>query len=401
VSCLVDRETRIVGGPADRRTREGECLTLTTYRCNRLFSRPAYVLVAVIAIVLIAVLGWATPAGADSAQDIELLNLVNDYRASLGLTPLMISDQLRDAARKHSSDMGKYGFTGHSTVRSDWFKAGATPWDRMAACGYGYNACKGENVAAGYTTAAAVFAAWKGSASHDKNMRDPNFRVAGVSLVCVPGSKFTYYWTLDMGSCIDPTAKWVGKYGSVAGFSDVSCNHQCAGAIALLSERGIIKGMGDGRFCPDQPVARQQFAKMVVLTLGLPVGGIQACSFGDVTRQQVDATDPLYPAAYVAVCAAKNIAVGDQSGRFQPLNNMTRAQLVTMVARAVGVPDCAPNRATPFPQFDDGTHYRWAQRAYAAGLLKGLPGVESKGYDFWKNATRAEVCVLLANVIGR
>jgi len=76
----------------------------------------------------------------------------------------------------------------------------------MKAGGYNYNTCMGENIAAGYSTAAAVFEAWKKSSGHNANMLKAEFKVIGISLKVVPGTTYTYYWTTDFGGYVDPSA---------------------------------------------------------------------------------------------------------------------------------------------------------------------------------------------------
>jgi hypothetical protein len=49
--------------------------------------------------------------------------------------------------------------------------------------------------------------------------------------------------------------------------------HPYKTAIADLSKRGIIAGFEDGTFRSNACVTRQQFAKMIVKTLGLTVTG--------------------------------------------------------------------------------------------------------------------------------
>ena len=139
------------------------------------------------------------------------MKLINDYRASNGLQPLLVSDALSESGDRHSSDMGKYRFFDHYTQASDWFAKGASPWDRMAASGYTYNTWKGENIAAGYATAAQVFAGWKNSSSHNANMLKADFKVLGVSLVSTSGSPYVHYWTTDFGGYVDPTAHAIGS----------------------------------------------------------------------------------------------------------------------------------------------------------------------------------------------
>ncbi len=169
---------------------------------------------AIAAVVLIALMLVLLPAGAKavsySSQELQLVQLLNDYRTSRGLEPLMMSDLVSDAAEKHSSDMGKYGFFAHNTVQSDYFPVGADARVRLAMCGYAYPIAWGENIAAGFSGASAVIQAWKGSPDHDRLMTSSYYKVAGVGLVHVDGSPYGYYWTLNFGGYVDSTAHWVG-----------------------------------------------------------------------------------------------------------------------------------------------------------------------------------------------
>jgi uncharacterized protein YkwD len=153
----------------------------------------------------------AIPVSYD-AQEIDLVRAINEYRASRGLKPLLVSDALSLSCDRHSSDMGRYRFVDHYTTGgSDWFDLGASPWDRMAAGHYDYRTEKGENLAAGYREAAAVLAGWKASPTHDAVVLDPEYVVVGVSLVQVEGSPFGWYWTADFGGYADPTARPVDE----------------------------------------------------------------------------------------------------------------------------------------------------------------------------------------------
>ncbi|NLE73975.1 MAG: S-layer homology domain-containing protein [Actinobacteria bacterium] len=59
--------------------------------------------------------------------------------------------------------------------------------------------------------------------------------------------------------------------GAAPDFPDVPTHHPYHQAVYDLADRGIISGYSDGTFGPEQSVFRQQFAKMIVKTLGLPV----------------------------------------------------------------------------------------------------------------------------------
>ena len=53
-------------------------------------------------------------------------------------------------------------------------------------------------------------------------------------------------------------------------FPTFPATHPYYAAITDLASRGIIGGYQDGTFGPDNPVTRQQFAKMIVLAGGYP-----------------------------------------------------------------------------------------------------------------------------------
>ena len=127
------------------------------------------------------------------AEELAFMTLLNDYRAQHGLTPLLIDTSIQNAAEWMSTDMGQKNYFSHTD------SLGRTPWDRMCHFGYCHNTWKGENIAAGYSTGAAVFQGWKDSPGHDANMLGEHYRVMGLSRVHTPGSDFGVYWTNDFG----------------------------------------------------------------------------------------------------------------------------------------------------------------------------------------------------------
>lgn len=67
--------------------------------------------------------------------------------------------------------------------------------------------------------------------------------------------------------------------GATPDFSDVPVHHPYHDVVYNLADRGIISGFSDGTFGPERPVVRQQFAKMIVKTLALPVSAGDHCPF--------------------------------------------------------------------------------------------------------------------------
>jgi uncharacterized protein YkwD len=392
---------------------------------RRVALRALLLFVAVTSVLVLAGAVWAAPLRAAvsySSQEIAFVKLLNEYRESKGLEPLLVSDELSEAGDRHCFDMGTYSFFDHYTQESKWFSSGASPWDRMAASGYDYVTTKGENIAAGYSTASAVFAGWKASSGHNANMLSAKFKVVGVSLVNVSGSPYGYYWTTDFGGYIDSSAHSVGSEPTTtttsaatttsttvrtttttsppqsAVFSDVTGDTPYAAEIGLLAACGVVTGYADGTFGPDDPVLRQQFAKMIALATNWDVTQVLWCPFSDI-QSGLDTNDPCYPAAYIAACAARGVVTGETTSTFGPYHEVTRAQLITMVARASDLPSPPLGYQPPFGRFDPD-HYPWAAKAAYAGLLDGFEGM-GQDFDFWAPATRAEVCLLLSMLVDR
>jgi hypothetical protein len=58
--------------------------------------------------------------------------------------------------------------------------------------------------------------------------------------------------------------------GEDTGFSDVAYNDFAAAWIKKLADEGITKGCGNGKYCPNDPVTRDQMAVFLVRTFNLP-----------------------------------------------------------------------------------------------------------------------------------
>jgi hypothetical protein len=188
---------------------------------------------------------------------------------------------------------------------------------------------------------------------------------------------------------------------AIPSFPDVTASHPYYAAITHLASENIINGKADGKFYPNDAVMRQQFAKMIVKTMGHDVPADIVCPFADVSSTP-NPVDPLYPAKYVAVCALHGITVGKTPTTFDPFGNITRFQVLTMVVRAVDevkpgllvappgnfVPSWAPGLS---PQ-----HGANAARAEYNGLTLKL---SLSTLDPFGNMTRGEVAQVLHNVL--
>jgi len=154
-----------------------------------------------VAFGLAAVTAQPSASTASASLDAEeqlFASLINQYRQQNGLNTLMIDASLQDAAEWMSTDMGVNNYFSHTD------SLGRDPFVRMNAFGYDYNTWKGENIAAGTSSAQVAFDLWKASSSHNANMLNPNFKVMGIARDDTPDSDYGWYWTNDFGGYVVP-----------------------------------------------------------------------------------------------------------------------------------------------------------------------------------------------------
>lgn len=151
----------------------------------------------------IAMLLLSSPAGAatpgstalrPASLQSDVLSLVNGYRAANGLGAVSANGSLAAAATWMATDMATKNYFSHTSAD------GRSPQQRMAAFGYpAYSLYTGEDIAAGQTTAADVFAAWRASPAHNGVMLSPSFNAVGIGVASSPTSTYKWYWVADFG----------------------------------------------------------------------------------------------------------------------------------------------------------------------------------------------------------
>ncbi|MBD8946492.1 MAG: hypothetical protein EGR97_04150 [Clostridiales bacterium] len=120
--------------------------------------------------------------------------------------------------------------------------------------------------------------------------------------------------------------------GTKNNFTDVKSNEWYAGYISYLEKYGIIKGYADNTFRPDEAVTRAEFVSMTVRYYGL----FDKVSYPANTTKYSDINGKHW--AIKDISFAKNIGWlnGYADGTFRPDNNITRAEVVTVVNHATG-----------------------------------------------------------------
>lgn len=106
----------------------------------------------------------------------DLVELANKERMASGLKPLVINQQLVQAAQSKAEDMLNQDYFAHTSP------VGVTPWYWLEKAGYKYTAA-GENLARNFTDSNYVHQAWMDSASHKANILNKNYQEIGIAVV--------------------------------------------------------------------------------------------------------------------------------------------------------------------------------------------------------------------------
>ena len=167
-------------------------------------------------------------------------------------------------------------------------------------------------------------------------------------------------------------------------FSDVPSNAWYATAVNTLANMKIVEGIGNGKYAPANNMTRAEFA-----TICARIGELNAtkpCSFPDVEKTHW---------AYSYICAASENGwiYGYDTGKFGPNDNITRAQVVTLLNRVL-------NRdkvdADSYSKFSGQAGFRnWTDNVagswYYFDMIEAGNGhtnsVDSDGMEVWDSLT--------------
>jgi uncharacterized protein YkwD len=136
------------------------------------------------------------------AESQEFLRLINSYRKKNGLGALSLSQTLSAAAQHHSNSMANNSYFSHNIVPE-----GITWSQNVKNHGYRYTTYRGENIAAGISSASGTFAQWKTSPNHNATMLSSKYKAIGIGRAYDASSKYGWYWTTDFGGKVDAKAK--------------------------------------------------------------------------------------------------------------------------------------------------------------------------------------------------
>jgi hypothetical protein len=161
-------------------------------------------------------------------------------------------------------------------------------------------------------------------------------------------------------------------------FNDIA-GSQFAADIHWLAGSRITGGCGNGRFCPNSPVTREQMASFLVRALRLPPSSADPFSDDEASIHEAD----------INALAASHITGGCAPNRFCPRAPVTRAEMASFLSRALRLAGNAPDA---FTDDESSVHEPNINRLAASKVTGGCGGTR-----FCPNAsvTRGQMAAFL------
>ncbi|MFD0960915.1 S-layer homology domain-containing protein [Paenibacillus chungangensis] len=179
-------------------------------------------------------------------------------------------------------------------------------------------------------------------------------------------------------------------------------SHWAAESIALATARGLMQGIGGGRFAPEQGMTRAMAVHMLAnLEQTVNSGSVGGVPFTDTNDEE-------WYAAAAGWAYEAGVIVGTGNGKFEPYRLVTREEMAVMLLRYAQYIGLALQEAAEWPENEKADEFvdaadiqPWAKEAvrllHSAGIHRGKEGNRFAPGD---NLTRAQAAALMQEWIG-
>lgn len=169
--------------------------------------------------------------------------------------------------------------------------------------------------------------------------------------------------------------------------------------IQFMIKKGYVKGVGNGKFAPNNPITRAEFTAILARMLDMKENSAAGAMFNDLSPDH-------WAYSSVQAAAKAGLITGYENGQFKPEQNITREEISSLLIRALQYKGVKSKlREADVTQvlhkFKDRTAIAaWAQNDVAVAVQAGMASGRSHDqYAPRANATRAEGTVLLKRAL--
>ena len=177
-------------------------------------------------------------------------------------------------------------------------------------------------------------------------------------------------------------------------FSDLGAHDWAKADILYLYEKGIVSGVSNNSFKPESNVKREEFVKMLVEALEIPISGNNSGFF--------DSANGAWYEKYLSAAKESGIVNGRADGSFGVGNTITRQDMAVMMHRALSAMNKLPNAQNKAQNFSDSNDIS----SYATDAVKLMQecglinGMGDNTFAPHKEATRAQAAVIIRRILS-
>jgi len=215
-----------------------------------------------------------------------------------------------------------------------------------------------------------------------------DYRLNLVGVLSVQGNLTTTAYSIMRVRQLVPAAIAAGRR-----FKDVPATSWAFAAVNDLSSRGLIAGYEDGKFHPDSPVTRAEYARLICGALDIQPLVVTSDPFSDVTTTY-------WAVGYIVAAVNNGWLTGYPGSLFRPEEPVSVAQTLAVIARSQNW-----NSSAEVPYTDLQPGY-WAdafvQATYAHGIIRNPDqGIIVDGrLNPDRQCSRAQACVLISRLLS-
>lgn len=172
----------------------------------------------------------------------------------------------------------------------------------------------------------------------------------------------------------------IGNIPAMAAYTDVYVTDIYNDAVSRLGDLGIINGFTDGSYQPYSTLTRAQFAKIVVCAMDKE----DEAKANSVSTSFRDVDQYYWAVPYINYVSKNGIIIGYADGTFAPEKNITYAEAITVLVRAMG-----------YSETEVG--YYWPQNYLDKASSLGI--TESISFSYNDSINRGMAAVLVDNAL--
>ena len=176
-------------------------------------------------------------------------------------------------------------------------------------------------------------------------------------------------------------------------FKDLDSVSWAVEAIEALTDKGILSGREENRFCPNDNVTRAEFVKMIVSAF-YTVDTTATPGYDDVAEDA-------WCAPYIATARKNKIVYGKDNGEFGINDFITREEMAVICSRIIAAGLCDKEEVREYTGFDDENNIsEYAHDAVVMMYTRGIiNGVDNNMFGAKSNATRAMAAKIIYEMV--